>query len=276
MQHNILVPTDFSDNAGNALDYALQLAKKLGSTVTVYHACQIPTSGFHRPTPSIIEQEKRTTLMECRRKLKLLCRKASEGGTGCFMETSIAPVYEGIMAISRQTGADMIVMGTRGGGEISNWILGGTTAHIIQNSQIPVFAIPRMTRYRQIEKIVFATDYRDSDFEFIDKLVLLASELGSELSILHVQTESGEFRSGALFDSFRTQIKNLFDYNRISFHLIEKEDVVSAINRFVNNYEADIISMATSRKNLFNRIFDKSMTQEMACLTKIPLLAFHS
>lgn len=276
MQHNILVPTDFSDNARNALDYALQLAKKLGSTITVYHACQIPTSGIHRPAPSIIEQEKQTTLLECRRKLKSLCKKASETGTGCFIEINIAPVHEGIMEVSRQTGAGMIVMGTRGGGGLSRWLLGSTTADIIQNSPIPVLAIPRNARYRHIEKIVFATDYHDSDFGFIGGLVQLASELGAELSLLHVQTESGEFRSVALFDSFRNKIRDLFDYKGISFHLLENEDVVSGINKFANNYEANIISMATSRKSLFDRIFSKSVTREMAYLTKIPLLAFHS
>ena len=276
MQHNILVPTDFSENAGNALDYALQLARKLDSTVTIYHACQVPTTGIHRRAPSIIEQEKQTTMQECRRKLKLLCKKAIDTEIGCFIEISIAQVNEGIMEMSRQTGAGLIVMGTRGGGRLSKWLLGSTTTDVMENSIVPVLAIPDKARYRHIERIVFATDYQDSDFEFIGRLVEMASGFGSELSLLHVQTEPGEFRSEALFDSFRSKTRSLFDYRKISFHLLENEDVVGSINRFVNNYEADIISMAISRKTLFDRIFNKSMTKEMAYLTKIPLLAFHA
>jgi nucleotide-binding universal stress UspA family protein len=275
MQH-ILVPTDFSANAKNAIDYALKLARKLGSSITIYHACQIPTSSIHRPAPSIIEQEKKTIILEARRKLKLICEKARETGTVCFTECSVSPVPEGIIEIARQTGAGLIVMGTRGASGISKWFIGSTTAEVIQNSLIPVLSVPKTASYGTIEKIVFATDYRDSDFEFISKLVQLATGFNSELSILHVQTDEGEFRSEALFESFRDKVRGLFDYNRISFHLIEKDSVVNAISSFANNQGANIISMATSRRGLFDRIFNKSNTTEMAYITKIPLLAFNS
>ena len=275
MKH-IIVPTDFSENAQNAFDYALHLAKKYKSSITVYHACQIPTSSVHRPAPSAIEQEKQNILNETRQKLKTICEKSRGTGIYCNIEMSVSPVSEGITATSEKTGADLIVMGTLGASGISRWLFGSTTADVIQNSVIPVLAIPKKATYRPIEKIVFATDYRDSDFIFISKLVNLASVFQSELRILHVQTEEGEFRSEALFDSFRRKVNTLFDYRKTCFHLIEKEDVVDAINNFANDCGADLISMATSRRNLFDRIFNKSMTREMAYITKIPLLAFNS
>jgi nucleotide-binding universal stress UspA family protein len=273
MQH-ILVPTDFSSNAKNALDYALKLAGKLNSTVTIYHACQVPASSIHRPVPSIIQQEQQTIMLEARRKLKLICQKSRESGIECFTEISVAPVFDGIIEVSRQTGAGLIIMGTRGASGLSRWLFGSTTADVIQNSHIPVLAVPAKASYRLIERIIFATDYRDTDFDFINRLVYIASRFDSELSLLHVQTENGEFRSGALFESFREKIKSLFDYNRISFHLLENDNVVEAINNFSIKYGGDIISMATSRKPLFDRIFSKSMTKEMAYITKIPLLSF--
>jgi nucleotide-binding universal stress UspA family protein len=275
MQH-ILVPTDFSANAMNALDYAMQLANRFGSSITIYHACQIPASGIHRPAPSIIEQEKRTVINETRRKLKLICEKAREAGSVCFTDSSVSPVPEGILEMAKQTGAGLIVMGTRGAGGVPAWLFGSTTAEVIQSSLIPVLAVPKTASYNTIEKIVFATDYRDSDFEFIRKLVHIATVFKSELSILHVETDKGEFRSEALFESFRERIRSSFDYDKISFHLMEKADVVNAISKFANNDGANIISMATSRRGLFDRIFNKSITKEMAYITKIPLLAFNS
>jgi nucleotide-binding universal stress UspA family protein len=275
MQH-ILVPTDFSAHAMNALDYAIQLSKDIGSSVTIYHACQIPTSTIHRPSPSIIEQEKKIIVLEARRKLKLISEKARETGAVCFTEYSVSPAPEGIIEMAKQTGAGLIVMGTSGVSGIPAGLFGSTTAELIKNSVIPVLSVPKTASYNTIEKLVFATDYRDSDFEFIRKLVYLATVFKSELSILHVQTNERESRSEALFESFREKVRSSFDYNRISFHLIEKAGVVNAISTFANNYGANIISMATSRRDLFDRIFNKSITKDMAYIKKIPLLAFNS
>ncbi len=275
MKH-IFVPTDFSENAQNAFDYALHLAKKYHSSITLYHACQIPASSVHRPAPSIIEKEKQAIIIETRDKLRSICQKSMDSGIFCNIELSVSPVSEGITATSEKTGAELVIMGTTGASGISKWLFGSTTAEVIQNSVIPVLAIPIKTTYRPIEKIVFATDYRDSDFKFIGKLINLASLFQSELRFLHVQTEEGEFRSEALFDSFRRKVNALFDYRKTYFHLTEKEDVVDAINNFANYYGADLISMATSKQTLFGRIFSKSITREMAYITKIPLLAFNS
>jgi nucleotide-binding universal stress UspA family protein len=272
----IIVPTDFSENASNAIDYALNLAKVYHSSLTIYHACQLPTSSIHRPAPSFIEQEKQTIIKETRQKLKAICHKYREYGVICNTEMSISPVFDGIIDASEKTGADLIVMGTKGSSGLSRWLFGSQTADVIQNSLIPVLAIPGQAKYRPVNKIVFATDYRDSDFDFIRKLVKLAARFGSELHILHVQTEEGEFRSEALFEYFRNRVKSVFDYGKIHFHLAEKENVVAAINSFATGCEAEMISMATSRRNLFERIFSRSMTREMAYITKIPLLAFNT
>jgi nucleotide-binding universal stress UspA family protein len=273
---NILVPTDFSANAKNALDYAIQLSKDIGSSVTIYHACQIPASPVHRPKPSIVEQEKRIIVLEARRKLKLISDRARETGAVCFTENSVSTAPEGILEMAKQTGAGLIVMGTSGVSGIPAGLFGSSTAEVIQNSDTPVLAVPKTASYNTIEKIVFATDYRNSDFEFIRKLVDVATIFKSELSILHIQADEREFRSEALFESFREKVRSSFDYNRISFHLIEKAGVINAISTFADNYGANIISIATSGKELFDRIFNKSITKEMAYIAKIPVLSFNS
>jgi nucleotide-binding universal stress UspA family protein len=274
MQH-LLVPTDFSANARNALDYAMQLAIKLGSSITIYHACQVPASGMPRPAPSIIEQEKKTILLETRRKLRLMCEKARETGTTCFSESSVTPVTEGITDIAKQTGAGLIVMGTRGTGGISKQPFGNTTSSIMQSSHIPVLAIPGTAAFRPIEKIVFATDNRDSDFTFIGKLVHLARGFESELSIIDVQVKNGAVNSEALLASFRERVYDNFDYERISFHLIEDANIIDVIRNLSDNNGATIFSLA-SKKGLFDRIFSKSTAMEMNYITKIPLLTFNS
>ncbi len=272
----IIVPTDFSEIANNALDYAVNLAKVYSIKVTIYHACQIPALSIHRPAPSSKEQEKLTLLRESRQKLRSLCARAREKGIYCSIEQSISPVYDGIVDASEKTGADLIVMGTSGGAGLSGWLFGSKTADVIQNSVIPVLAIPKEATYRPIKTIVLATDYQDSDFAFISKLIKLASLFASELKILHVRTEEGESRSEALSGSFRSKISSSTDYGKISFHLTEKDDAISAINRFVTECDAEMISMASSRRNLFNRIFCKSITGEKAYFTEIPLLAFNT
>lgn len=272
----IIVPTDFSENANNALDYAVNLAKVYRSKVSIYHACQIPVSSVHRQAPSSLEQEKLTLIRESRHKLKSLCVRAREKGIYCNIELSISAVYDGIIDASEKTGADLIVMGTSGATGLSGWLFSSKTADVIQNSVIPVLATPKEATYRPIKKIVLATDYHDSDFTFINKLIKLASLFGSELKILHVHSEEDKIRSEALLVSFRNKISSSSDYGKITFHLTEKDDVVSAINSFATECDAEMISMTSSRRNLFNRIFCKSISGKKSYITEIPLLAFNT
>src|SRR4051794_29562655 len=43
---HLLVPVDFTDASARALDYALELAGKLGAEVSIVHAYQVPSYTF--------------------------------------------------------------------------------------------------------------------------------------------------------------------------------------------------------------------------------------
>src|SRR5262245_56776791 len=111
----ILVPVDFSKCSGEALDYALALARRLGSSIEVLHAYEIPP--FVPPESVLVLGEVEASLVhhaeaEARRGLKAFL--ADHGASNLESEVQLGP--PGLVVLERLERADidLVVMGTHG------------------------------------------------------------------------------------------------------------------------------------------------------------------
>lgn len=138
---NILVPTDFSAQAEQALDYACELANKLGATVNIVSVIGIPALGVPElgaaMTASVIDdmvrdnQKGLDALAESRR------GKATIGQV--LLRTGDA--RDVIPSVAEEIGADLIVMGTHGRRGLSRALLGSVTEYVVRISRVPVLTV---------------------------------------------------------------------------------------------------------------------------------------
>src|SRR5579863_3433857 len=136
-----LVPTDFTETSERAIDWALDLAARLGASVTVMHSYEIPVLGF--PDGALIASpEIAARIAEAAR--NALDRTVEKyEGRGVPLDTMLRDgvAYEEINAVAESIHADLIVIGTHGRRGIARALLGSVAENVIRTATKPVVAI---------------------------------------------------------------------------------------------------------------------------------------
>lgn len=137
----ILVPTDFSEPSEAAIDYAVNLAQKLGASVHVVHSFELPLVGFPDGVLTVpaemasrIIDASQTALTRIQEKYK---------AKGVTLETSLeqADPREGILTATKKLGADLIVMGTHGRRGLARALIGSVTEAVVRTAPVPVLTV---------------------------------------------------------------------------------------------------------------------------------------
>jgi nucleotide-binding universal stress UspA family protein len=147
---------------------------------------------------------------------------------------------------------------------------------VIEDSQIPVIVIPEKASLRSLKKIVFASEFRDSDVNAVKQLSIIASSFDAEIIILHIVQNKDEVKAEfSIIDFFSAQVKKATTYPKISYRVFKSESIEKGIELFIDSVEADMIALSARDRNPIEKLFSKSLTKELSFHSKVPLLAFH-
>lgn len=273
----LLVPTDFSKNAQNALKYAVALAKKEKAKIILVHAYHQSLSAasvesIEYANEMIDELEKFSN-----KKLEQICNKIIKPEKVAFAFFSkYGLATDVIEEIVKEKKIDFVIMGTKGSTALENVVLGSVTAKIIGNLTCPVIAIPEKAKFDGIKKITFATDYNNADILELKILVNIAKPLKAQINLLHIST--GEYslaEEQALLEKYVKLITSKISYNNFSFQLLIGEQIQKTLQEYINKKSTSILAISTKKRNLIEKLFGKSLTKKLSYHSNIPIIAFH-
>ena len=143
MFKHILLPTDGSDAAMRALQQGVELARAIGAQVTVMTALEHFPAGImassYRPH---MEPQDMPGTQAADYWLDLAEAVARQAEVPCQrMVVRDKPVYRAILDAAKTSGADLIVMGTRGMGLVERLFIGSETQRVITHTDIPVLTL---------------------------------------------------------------------------------------------------------------------------------------
>lgn len=269
----ILVPTDFSETAYNALRYAAELANFFHAKLILFHAYHIPIPTTEVPVMLVSPQELEK---ENQDRIKKAEREITELSAGKIkIESIVRPGFatNEILDLTKEKKIDMIVMGINGSGALSK-IIGSTATSVMKKSACPVIVVPEKAKFKQINKIVYACDYdKINDHSVLEPLWELARMYDAEIMVFNVKDarvhpSTKEAIEGIRLDHWLGRIKH-------SYWFADTADVVEAINDFVKKHEAVMIAMVGHKHPFPENIFHKSATKNMALHTNTPILSLH-
>ncbi len=143
-QH-FLVPLDFSEYANQALDYAINLASKLGARLTLLHVVQsLPTGGVDMgiTLPYTYIQDLEAEITESMN--DSLRRVTAAGLEGEVVVVHGVPFHE-IIETAKTTQADLIIMGTHGRTGLQHVLLGSVAEKVVRLAPCPVLVARQPT-----------------------------------------------------------------------------------------------------------------------------------
>jgi len=138
---HILVPIDFSDHSGAALETATEIAKRFGAKVWLLHCYPIYAGGvtpYSIVTPARYYRDIRS---EAERRLRQSQEKIEAEGVEA--ESSVSPTdpQEAIARMATERGVDLIVMGTRGLTGFRHAMLGSVAERTVRSAPCPVLTV---------------------------------------------------------------------------------------------------------------------------------------
>lgn len=274
MINKILVPTDFSEVANNALSYALLLAKKINAEVSILYIKNIPLVDNSYPNAIyetyISEIDEYTTKNFDKLKSKIL----NESGVKYTIQSSFGFINDEIQEYVANNEIDLIILGTTGTSGLEEILIGSNAASVVAKSIVPVLVIPPGAQFNEIKQIVYSSDFNEPEFPSLSRLAYFADLYEAEISILHVESENDKYFD--IENNFFVKNKDQIALNNWKVISVEEKDgVMESINLFINEKHADLLVMAKHNRNFFDRIFHRSLSKQMAYHTKIPLLVLN-
>ena len=270
---NILIPTDFSENASKAISYAVSLFGS-ESNYTLVNGFEVPHSGATMliSIADILEKDALQLLNDTKDKL-LSGIPELNGRVDVRAEMGAADVA--IKKVLATGDYDLVVMGTKGATGLKEVLIGSVAANVIGDVKVPVIAVPVDTQIASPKKILFAADDQCLiEGKLPDALRELAVDLDAEVLIVNVVPE-GEGSHARNSQEQQGRDSGAFGGVRHSIHFIESDDVNEGIEQFIEKNDVNMVAMVTRKQDLFSRLFGRSNTKAMAMHTHIPLFAFH-
>jgi len=271
----ILVPTDFSDNADHALSYAAMLAAKLRSKLVLFHSIKVPVVAINEMVAEVPDEQ---LIKEANKQLEKLKNKIRSRQVPAEVETasSMGFAVDEIINYCGSKNTDLVVMGTKGAHGLSELLLGSNTAEVVSKATCPVLAVPHDAKINGIQKVVFATNYSDNDFQSIFLLTEIFKPWNPEIIIVHVEDSHHPKVESSIFERFKEQVVTSIAYDKFYFNLIDGADTEDAVSNFATSNNVDIISVSKRKLSLFERLVGVSVSKRLAYHTHIPLLVFHA
>lgn len=271
----ILLPTDFSDNAYNAVQYALLLFKNetcvfyiLHSyTPAIYQAEYI----LHSPGQIGLGDIYQVNVMEQLQKLQHRIETDFKNPKHTFkLRAAFNTLVEEISETTAQDKIDLIVMGTQGATGATDIILGTNTVNVIRRTNCPVIAVPSSYKYSKPKSILFPADYEVSyKSKSLKELLDIVEEYAATLHVLHITSPNG-FSKRQLEN--KAKLKRILSTINGFFHDEPDQDIITTINNFQSNTKINLLVMIKNKHTFLERLFIEPVIKKIAFHVNIPFM----
>ena len=175
MLKKIIVPTDFSACANNAVEYAVQSAKILPVEIIVLHSFDVK-GDLYTDYLGVNKEFNQIQLNEVNNKLEMLKNSIKEKeGIDITTIASKKSLQKTLRETVETNGISLISMITTSAHGIRRMYFGNNTSSTIGNSQVLVMMIPCNYHWKKPEKIVFATNRFEKEKFILDFLFEMVS-----------------------------------------------------------------------------------------------------
>lgn len=275
---NILVLTDFSNDAYNALFYVAQLYRDKQCNFHIMHV-------YDR----YADAKKEYAIYQGEKSLKqFLSDKTNE----CLKETrhriigdtennplhtyTIIPIYDtlikGVKSYIRNNAVDLLVMGNKGRSGAKEIFYGGNTIQMVKSKiSCPLLCIPKEIDFKTASQIGYITDYKHPLTN--NNLWILKSLSLQSKAILHVIHVGESDKETAEQENNKAALTHFFEGAKLQFHDIARsKSKAKTIADYVASHQIDLLAMTYYPHYLLTKLFREPVVMDLSIYLDKPLL----
>jgi nucleotide-binding universal stress UspA family protein len=258
-----LVPTDFSENAENALVAAIELAEKVNGQIIVVHTYKlIQRAGTFIGVEEMMRKDAEKDMAILLDKYREVALKGIQL-TGNVIKGAIEYVVSHMV---KESDIDLVVMGTQGSSGLKEVFIGSATNNVIRRTKAPVLAIPSDFTFRPFDRITIAVDGKGvDDISTYNPLLDIAKTFDSSISIIHISSDESEVY-------LQPELNDFFKEFSPTTEIIISNDISQAFQDFAKKNKSNLLCLLKRDRGFFDNIFHVSQTTKSIFYSELPLL----
>jgi nucleotide-binding universal stress UspA family protein len=274
---NILVPTDFSDNAWDALTYAIRMYDDIPCCYYILNSYEVNpskiSSTMHqfgaRKVYDILKDESSEELQKISKHLSENMLNDKHTYKTVSKSGSLIPIVKDIV---NKEHIDMIVMGTAGASGLKGVFMGSNTVKVIKHiNTCPILSVPEKYVYEEPTKIVFATDFKNhlSEME-LRSLIELQLIHNFKIHFLHIRktselSEKQQYNMEVLKKNFNNDVCVIDEMDTDS-------TLSNAITAFAEDQKVNMICLVNHEHSFIEKLTHEPVIKRVSFHSAIPLL----
>ncbi len=269
---SILVATDFSTAASNAVDYAANMAMAINADLFILHVYPIPVIYSEVPI-AINEEDLRWDAEKAIHELKDRLTEKTAGKLKITTEIRMGIFFQELKAVCDQIKPYTVVMGSQGTSASDRLLFGSHTVHTMKYLRWPLISVPLGAAFSTVKNIGFACDFGQvADTTPVDEIKMLVNDFHAKLHVLNTGKKE-VFNPDIVFGS--GQLQEMLAALHPEYHYITHEDTDEGIMDFAEKNHIDLLTVLPKRHGLLDQMIHKSHTKNLVLHCHVPVMALH-
>ncbi len=278
----ILVPTDYSEQANYALDFAYQIARKSNAEIYLVNVVDYPglstawsggmnvIGGVEPPFDNLDEKFITNLLDRSKEELNSMVKKLNEDDVTIHEIVEIGNPYFVISEKIDQERINLVIMGSKGASGLEEMLIGSNTEKIVRHAKCPVITIKQKRDFSKIHKIAFASNFEGNQSHVVEELQKLQDIFEAKINLVKINTPNN-------FENTRTILKQMqdfvADYKIRNYTLNIYNDFMEedGIIYFAQDTDADMIALATHGRTGVMHLLSGSIAEDVVNHAKRPV-----
>jgi nucleotide-binding universal stress UspA family protein len=267
----ILVPTDFSPCAENAVNVALEIASKAGAHIVFQHLHDDASGSMH----TLQEHERHDArLAYAKSRLDELVHRAGQPGLEATQLLVMNKGNDRIENYIEPLDIDLVVMGSHGATGIRELVMGSQTQRVVRHSKAPVLVIKHLPDTIEFKDVLFATTFHEDPRPALTIPTELCALWRGTIHLLYVGIEKDQ-QTKAEVEEKMNVLEQQFPNTAFTRNFITTNEPEWGIKHAAADVSPDVIALTTELKT-GTFIFSHSLAENLTNHETVPVLVINT
>jgi nucleotide-binding universal stress UspA family protein len=271
----ILIPCDFSELSANAIRYGAGLAKHFSAELLLLHVTQFPVINPEVGFAAYTYQDAAKDSLQALQKLATQVRTNEQFTGNIIVQSKMGDITEEVVKYSKDAGADLIIMGITGhASKLMKNVVGSSAVSVSRVCECPLIIVPPKVEFKVPQIMLYACEYEEEVrvHPGFDKVKEMSTLFGAELHVVHVVKEGSKHSKAEHEHTYYEDKTGSSPYRTF---LVAEKHASSGLVHFLEQHKTDMIIIEPKKHGWFYEIFHRSVTNEIAFTSPVPVLAMH-
>ncbi|AXY73344.1 universal stress protein [Paraflavitalea soli] len=266
MIRNILVPTDYSDASLNALESAIDIARRNQSLLQILHVEE--TDGEHLGPVKLPLSDHAREVAEAM--AVGILQKHGIGAGAIFQKGFAGPA---IVQTAFEKKSDLIILGAHGASGMREQFIGTTAYYVVKYAHCPVLIIPEGSKWLDFKNILFPHRTSFGSFKRYEFIKAMSSDQRASIEIFALSVDSDTVEGHALeLMTHRLNEGGKLPAITLSVQFREHKNIPREVLDRADRMQADLLVLSPAVDVINKQFFIGPFCQRIMHHAKMPVL----